>query len=105
MFCQRVAEFVSKYMLHFEELDALVFTGGIGENAVNIRSIIVSKLKNIGFKIDETKNQNADMQIQSQDSHKIMIIATNEELMIAQGYFKPYLRMFYENLNIYSTNF
>ena len=83
-FCQRVAEFVSKYMLHFDELDALVFTGGIGENAANIRSIVISKLKNIGFKIDETKNQNADSFIHSQDSHKIMIIPTNEELMIAQ---------------------
>ena len=84
MFSQRVAEFVSKYMLHFESLDALVFTGGIGENAVDIRENIVAKLKNIGFEIDEIKNQNADTQIQSQDSHKIMIIATNEELMIAQ---------------------
>ena len=84
VFCQRVAEFVSKYMLHFSELDALVFTGGIGENAVDIRENIVAKLKNIGFKLDKTKNQNADTQIQSQDSHKIMIIATNEELMIAQ---------------------
>lgn len=84
MFCQRVAEFVSKYMLHFDKLDALVFTGGIGENAANIREQIVSKLKNISFKIDNTKNKNANTQIQSQDSHKIMIIATNEELMIAQ---------------------
>lgn len=88
MFCQRVAEFVSKYMLHFNELDALVFTGGIGENAANIRQKVVSKLKNIGFKIDEAKNQNAEVQIQAKDSHKVMIIATNEELMIAQDTFK-----------------
>ncbi|MFT4693553.1 MAG: acetate kinase [Francisella sp.] len=84
MFCQRAAEFVSKYMLHFDELDALVFTGGIGENAVDIRENIVAKLKNIGFAIDTSKNSAGETFIESSSSHKIMIVPTNEELMIAQ---------------------
>ena len=70
MFCQRAAEFIAKYMMHFNTFDGLVFTGGIGENAVNIRENIVAKLKNIGFKIDNAKNKNAETQIQSQDSQK-----------------------------------
>ena len=84
MFCQRAAEFISKYMMHFDNFDGLVFTGGIGENAVNIRENIVAKLKNIGFELDDQKNANRDTFINSENSHNIMIVPTNEELMIAK---------------------
>ena len=84
MFCQRVAEFISKYMIHFDNLDGLVFTGGIGENAANIRENIVDKLKNIGFKLDNQKNASRDTFINRDRSRNIMIISTNEELMIAK---------------------
>ncbi|MED7819548.1 MULTISPECIES: acetate/propionate family kinase [unclassified Francisella] len=84
MFCHRVAKFVASYILYFKDFDALVFTGGIGENAVNIRENIISKLNNIGFKVDTEKNNKSDLFISSANSYKIMVIATNEELMIAQ---------------------
>ena len=84
IFCHRVAKFVASYMVYFENFDALVFTGGIGENAINIRENIVSKLNNLGFEIDSGKNDKSDLFISSGSSHKIMVIATNEELMIAQ---------------------
>lgn len=84
IFCHRVAKFVSSYMVYFENFDALVFTGGIGENAANIRENIVSKLNNIGFEIDIEKNAKSDLFVSSSKSHKVMVIATNEELMIAQ---------------------
>ncbi|API85947.1 acetate/propionate family kinase [Francisella uliginis] len=84
IFCHRVAKFVASYMVYFENFDALVFTGGIGENAINIRENIVSKLNNLGFEIDSGKNDKSDLFINSGSSHKIMVIATNEELMIAQ---------------------
>lgn len=84
MFCHRVAKFVASYILYFKDFDALVFTGGIGENAVNIRENIISKLNNIGFELDTEKNNKSDLFISSANSHKIMVIATNEELMIAQ---------------------
>lgn len=84
MFCQRAAEFIAKYMMHFNNFDGLVFTGGIGENAVNIRANIIAKLKNIGFEIDNTKNSNRDIFINTKNSHNIMIVQTNEELMIAK---------------------
>ena len=84
MFCQRAAEFISKYMMHFDNFDGLVFTGGIGENAVNIRENIVAKLKNIGFKLDDEKNAKRETFINSDRSHNIMVIPTNEELMIAK---------------------
>lgn len=84
IFCHRVAKFVASYMVYFENFDALVFTGGIGENATNIRENIVSKLNNLSFEIDSGKNDKSDLFINSGNSHKIMVIATNEELMIAQ---------------------
>ncbi|MDE4986279.1 acetate kinase, partial [Francisella tularensis subsp. holarctica] len=80
----RVAKFVASYIIYFNKLDALVFTGGIGENAANIRKNIISKLANLGFMIDHKKNSNSETFINSKHSHNIMLIATNEELMIAQ---------------------
>ncbi|MED7788631.1 acetate kinase [Francisella sp. 19X1-34] len=84
IFCHRVAKFVASYMIYFKEFDALVFTGGIGENAVNIRENIISKLNNIGFEIDIKSNNKSALFVNLSGSHKIMVIATNEELMIAQ---------------------
>ncbi|APC96946.1 acetate/propionate family kinase [Francisella frigiditurris] len=85
MFSQRVAKFVASYMIYFDTLDALVFTGGIGENANTIRKNIVDKLSNIGFEIDSAKNDAKDqIYINSDRSHKIMVVPTNEELMIAK---------------------
>ena len=84
IFCYRVAKFVASYMIYFDKLDALVFTGGIGENATNIRENIIAKLTNLGFAIDRQKNTNSETFINNKNSHTIMVIATNEELMIAQ---------------------
>ncbi|MDE4940418.1 acetate kinase, partial [Francisella tularensis subsp. holarctica] len=70
--------------IYFNKLDDLVFTGGIGENAANIRKNIISKLANLGFMIDHKKNSNSETFINSKNSHNIMVIATNEVLMIAQ---------------------
>ncbi|MDE5018769.1 acetate kinase, partial [Francisella tularensis subsp. holarctica] len=64
--------------------DDLVFTGGIGEKAANILKNIISKLANLGFIIDHKKNSNSETFINSKNSHNIMVIATTEELMIAQ---------------------
>ncbi|AFJ42666.1 acetate/propionate family kinase [Francisella orientalis] len=84
IFCHRIAKFVGSYMIYFKEFDGLVFTGGIGENATNIRKSLVSKLANIGFEIDDAKNMKSETFINVENSHNIMVIATNEELMIAQ---------------------
>ncbi|MBK2029032.1 acetate kinase [Francisella noatunensis] len=84
IFCHRIAKFVGSYMIYFKEFDGLVFTGGIGENATNIRKSLVSKLANISFEIDDAKNVESETFINAKNSHNIMVIATNEELMIAQ---------------------
>ncbi|AJI57377.1 acetate kinase [Francisella philomiragia] len=84
IFCHRIAKFVGSYMIYFKEFDGLVFTGGIGENATNIRKSVASNLANIGFEIDDAKNMKSETFINAGNSRNIMVIATNEELMIAQ---------------------
>ncbi len=68
-------------------LDALVFTGGIGENSARIRSAVVERLAILGLFLDPLKNSNngADNNgvISKPDSPTVLVINTNEELMIA----------------------
>jgi acetate kinase len=65
-------------------LDALVFTGGIGENAVSIRSRVCSDARWLGLELDEAANANAGPCISGKGSHvSAWVIPTNEELIIA----------------------
>ncbi len=68
-------------------VDAIIFTGGIGENDIGVRLESCSNLENLGIKIDEEKNnQRAKTIIDIGDKSskvKILAIPTNEELEIA----------------------
>lgn len=87
-FCHRLAQFIASYMIYFKHLDALVFTGGIGENSDIIRANVIKRLSNIGFAIDGERNaacvRGKAGEIHAKNSHRIMVIPTNEEVMIAQ---------------------
>jgi acetate kinase len=66
-------------------LDALVFTGGIGENAVAIRGRVCRDAAWLGVQLDESANNSGGPRISSQDSRvSAWVVPTNEELMIAQ---------------------
>ena len=66
-------------------LDALVFTGGIGENSARARTAICHNLNFLGLAVDEEKNQRNATFIQTENAVvKVAVINTNEELMIAQ---------------------
>jgi len=89
IFCHRLAKYISAYMSLMENrLDALVFTGGIGENVPLIRQLTLSKLSLIGFKLDFKKNLSLKSGksglISSKNSHMVFVIPTNEELAIAK---------------------
>jgi len=88
MFCYRVAKYIGAYSAALGKVDAVVFTAGIGENAVKIREEICSYLGVIGVKLDKKKNRNAikkEMGINAKGSKvKVLVIPTNEELMIAR---------------------
>ena len=68
-------------------IDYIVFTGGVGENQINIRKWICEQLEFMGVQIDEDLNQvRSEEKLVSKDTSKVKIyvIPTNEELMIAR---------------------
>jgi acetate kinase len=90
MLARRVKKYLGSYLLQVPKLDALVFTGGIGENAWRMREMIMSDLDHVGIKLDKDKNEHLKLpeegaEIQADDSRiKIVVIPTNEELAIAR---------------------
>ena len=88
MFCHRVTQYIGQYVATLGGINVLIFTGGIGENSPRIRSKICQKLGFIGIKVNEQQNRikGREQSINSQESDiKILVIPTNEELMIARG--------------------
>lgn len=89
VFCHRLSKYISSYSSLMEgRLDALVFTGGIGENSCLIRTITISYLSLLNCKINEELNMLTKFGkkglISSNDSISILVIPTNEELVIAK---------------------
>ncbi len=87
-FIYDVKKYVGSYAAVMGGVDAVVFTAGIGENTIGIRQGVCEGLDFIGVKIDADKNKNMprgeETVISADDSKaKILVIPTNEELMIA----------------------
>lgn len=86
---KKVADYIGSYYGYMGGVDAIVFTAGIGENSPETRSCICNRLKEaFGIVIDEKKNATArgkNIDITGKGSKiKILVIPTNEELMIAR---------------------
>ena len=87
MYKHQISKYVGSYITCMGGTDAIVFTGGIGENAGEYRSAVCEKLAFMGVKIDEAKNKirGEEVEISTPDSTiKVYVIPTNEELMIAR---------------------
>ncbi|MGI6012885.1 MAG: acetate/propionate family kinase [Oscillospiraceae bacterium] len=88
MFFYSVAKYIGSYMVAMKGVDAIVFTGGIGENSVPTRKAISEYLTYLGVKLDEEINAAAfgkEAIISTEDSPiKLMVVPTNEELVIAR---------------------
>lgn len=87
MFANRAKRYVAGYMAEIGKTDAIVFTGGIGENSATMRADIMKGFEQFGIKIDPEKNnvRGGCYLISTDDSKvKVFVIATNEELMIAR---------------------
>ena len=89
MFSYRLAKYVASMAVAAGGLDALVFTGGIGENSDIIREKVLNYCAFLGFSVDKEANTAARFGkagvITAADSKvKAVVIPTNEELMIAQ---------------------
>jgi len=84
IFCYRIKKYVGAYAAAMGGLDALVFTGGIGENSQEIREEVCKEMEFLGIHLDDLKNQNAELVISTENSKvSVMRIPTNEELVIA----------------------
>jgi acetate kinase len=87
MFCYRLKKYIGSYMAVLGNVDAITFTGGIGENVPLVREKSLSNMEMFGIKIDIEKNKEItgkEGEISSEDSKvKVFVIPTNEELRIA----------------------
>jgi len=88
MFTYQIKKFVGGYAAAMGGIDAIIFTGGIGENANAIRSEICSDMEFLGLSIGEELNKNASRKESkfstAESKVEAWVIPTNEEIMIAR---------------------
>ena len=88
VYCYRLAKHIAAQMVGLGGADAIVFTGGIGENSSLVREKTIALLEYLGFKLDPQKNHETfrgkEGNIAAAGSKPVWVIATNEELMIAR---------------------
>jgi len=91
-FCYRLRKYIGAYTASLGHVDGLVFTGGIGENAPLVRQKACEGLAELGYEIDPVRNGEAvakEGEISTDSSRiRIMVIPTNEELLIARDTFR-----------------
>ncbi len=88
IYCYRIKKYISSYMGTLNQADAIVFTGGVGENSDVTREWVLEDMENLGIKVDPAKNdglRGKAQEISADDSRvKVFAIPTNEELVIAK---------------------
>lgn len=88
VFCYRVKKYIGSYLATLNGADAVIFTGGVGENAAPIRAQICEGLEGLGIELDAAANNSAagiEARISARQSRTgVWVIPTNEELLIAR---------------------
>ena len=85
LFCYRIVREIGALAACIGGIDALVFTGGIGEHADEVRKRVCSRLQWLGVDFDESANSSKSVRISRADSKtEVLVIPTDEEWMIAQ---------------------
>jgi acetate kinase len=82
----RITKYIGSYAAAMGGIDAIVFTGGIGENAVSVREKVLEPLEFMGVQIDREKNSSKQKEkiiTRDQSPVKALVVPTNEELSIA----------------------
>ncbi len=88
IFCYRIKKYIGSYMAVLGSVDAIIFTGGIGENSFLVREKACAGLDYFGIIIDQRKNRQNEIFVNQNNSKiKVMVIPTNEELEIAKQSF------------------
>ena len=87
VFHSAIRQYLGAYLTVLGGADAIVFTGGIGENSVSLREKVCSNLEWAGIRLDAERNKSAaeESQIQADDSHvQIWVVPTNEEIVVGR---------------------
>jgi acetate kinase len=88
LFCYRLAKYAAALVVPLERLDALVFTGGIGENAAGIRARVLALLGHLGLRVDAERNarhgRGSNGVISGTGLPAALVIPADEELLIAR---------------------
>ena len=87
VFCYRIRKYIGAYLAVLARTDAVVFTGGIGENSIPLRRQILEGLDTLGIEFDPAANDvRAREAIISRPSSpiRVLVVPTNEELLIAR---------------------
>jgi len=97
-FCYRVRKYIGTYLAAMNGADALIFTGGIGENAAVIRSRICDGLGNLGIAVDSALNEDGSRGPREIGRSKIpvWVVPTDEELLIARDTLRCILKIPHE---------
>ncbi len=87
VFCYRITKYIGSYSAAMGGLDAVVFTGGIGENSSMVRELVLKELNFLGIELDDglnSKDTKGEREISKKGSKaRVFVIPTNEELVIA----------------------
>lgn len=87
VYIKKIVDYISMYNTLLEGCEYIVFTAGVGENSNLVRSEVIKRLSFMGIKLDEEKNNQRGISgvISTDDSTvKVLVIPTDEELMIAK---------------------
>ncbi len=88
IYVYRLRKYLGAYAAVLGRLDAVVFTGGVGENASRIRELACAGLERLGFALDAERNQSASGEVtdigRSGLAARVLVVRTNEELQIAR---------------------
>jgi acetate kinase len=87
VFIRSIRHYAGAYLYELGGVDAITFSGGIGENSAEIRSAVLSGLTELGIELDETRNfaLKGEGQISTDGSRvRIFVVPANEELIVAR---------------------
>lgn len=91
IFAYQAKKYIGAYAAALNGVDAIIFTAGIGENSVSIRAAICDNLSYLGVNVDQEKNKVRGVEVDVSETNaacRVLVIPTNEELMIALDTFE-----------------
>jgi acetate kinase len=84
-FIYDVKRYLGEFLVLMEGVDAITFTGGIGQRDAELRHDVLTPLRFLGLRLDEERNAHHDQRITAADSSVVaLVMETNEEIVVAR---------------------